>query len=36
MMEGMSAANAIDDNSVAAPAAIRDFTLRIDLRPFGR
>ncbi len=28
-MEGMSAANAADDNRVAAPAATRNFTLRI-------
>src|SRR5437773_245003 len=29
MMEGMSAANAADDNNVAAPAAMRNLTLRI-------
>jgi hypothetical protein len=29
MMEGMSAANATDDNRDAAPAATRDLTLRI-------
>jgi hypothetical protein len=29
MMEGISAANAADDNSDAAPAAIRNFTQRI-------
>src|SRR5882762_10451466 len=29
MMEGMSAANAADDNRDAAPAATRDLTLRI-------
>jgi hypothetical protein len=30
MIEGMSAANAAVDNNDAAPAAIRDLTLRID------
>jgi len=32
----MSAANAIDDNNDAAPAATRDLTLRIGLRPLVR